>query len=238
MEYVVLGIHLFICLGLIGLVLLQRSEGGALGMGGGGAGSLMSGRGAADALAKMTTFAGGFFLITSFVLTFISGASQTNSNRSIFDSLPAAEAPATLPESAPEPARPDPTQSSVEDDAQLASTGASIEIAPPPAAASTRAGPVSAAPRTTTAAPTQNPPARTQPAAATTRPPATTTTQRPTTTTQRPATTTQPATTTTTTSPALPGVVEVPPEQLAPESGEAGDGITTPIRRERAGPDQ
>ncbi|UPT61101.1 MAG: preprotein translocase subunit SecG [Hyphomonadaceae bacterium JAD_PAG50586_4] len=62
MEVVVLSIHLLVCICLIGLVLLQRSEGGALGMGGGGGGSLMSGRGAADALAKMTQVAGGFSL--------------------------------------------------------------------------------------------------------------------------------------------------------------------------------
>ena len=62
MELVVLIIHLLVCICLIGLVLLQRSEGGALGMGGGGGGALMSGRGAADALAKMTSVAGGFFL--------------------------------------------------------------------------------------------------------------------------------------------------------------------------------
>jgi preprotein translocase subunit SecG len=49
MEIVVLIIHLVVCMCLIGLVLLQRSEGGALGMGGGGASALMSGRGAADA---------------------------------------------------------------------------------------------------------------------------------------------------------------------------------------------
>ena len=49
---VVLTIHLLVCICLIGLVLLQRSEGGALGMGGGGGGALMSGRGAADALAQ------------------------------------------------------------------------------------------------------------------------------------------------------------------------------------------
>jgi len=54
MQLIILSIHLVVCIALIGLVLLQRSEGGALGMGGGGAGALMSGRGAADALAKMT----------------------------------------------------------------------------------------------------------------------------------------------------------------------------------------
>lgn len=235
MQYVVLGIHLFICIGLIGLVLLQRSEGGALGMGGGGGGSLMTGRGAADALARMTTFAGGFFLITSLLLTFLSGAAQSNSQRSIFDLLPSSsqEAPATLP-AAPttEPTTPDPTQSSLPaEDSQLASTN---EIAPAPASASTRAGPVTQQPAT--AAPTT----RSTPAATTTSAPRTAapTTNTTTTTQRRPAT--QPAQTTTSgaTTAQPPAILELPPEQLAPESGDVGDGIDTPIRRERAGPDQ
>ena len=51
MENVVLVIHLILALLLIGAVLLQRSEGGALGMGGGGGGGgVMSGRSAATAL--------------------------------------------------------------------------------------------------------------------------------------------------------------------------------------------
>ena len=53
MENVVLIIHLLLALGLIGVVLMQRSEGGGLGMGGGG-GGVMSGRAAATALGKVT----------------------------------------------------------------------------------------------------------------------------------------------------------------------------------------
>ncbi len=54
MENVVLVIHLILALSLIGVVLLQRSEGGGLGIGGGGGGGLMSARGAATALSKIT----------------------------------------------------------------------------------------------------------------------------------------------------------------------------------------
>lgn len=46
MQMIILSIHLLVSVCLIGLVLLQRSEGGALGIGGGGGGALMSGRGA------------------------------------------------------------------------------------------------------------------------------------------------------------------------------------------------
>ena len=46
MLAVLLTVHLIACIALVIAVLLQRSEGGALGMGGGGTGGLISGRGA------------------------------------------------------------------------------------------------------------------------------------------------------------------------------------------------
>ncbi|GIR85041.1 MAG: hypothetical protein CM15mP85_16650 [Rhodobacterales bacterium] len=55
MENIVLTIHLILALALVGIVLLQRSEGGGLGLGGGGGGDgIMSGRGTATALSKIT----------------------------------------------------------------------------------------------------------------------------------------------------------------------------------------
>ena len=48
-ENVVLVIHLILALCLIGAVLLQRSEGGGLGLGGGGGGGLVNARSAASA---------------------------------------------------------------------------------------------------------------------------------------------------------------------------------------------
>ena len=56
MQAVLLIIQLIVSVALIGVVLLQRSEGGALGMGGGGAGlgGLFSPRGAADTLTRTT----------------------------------------------------------------------------------------------------------------------------------------------------------------------------------------
>lgn len=71
MENIVLTIHLLLALGLIGVVLLQRSEGGGLGIGGGGGGGAMSGRSAATALAKLTWILAIGFLITSLSLTVI-----------------------------------------------------------------------------------------------------------------------------------------------------------------------
>ncbi|MGB1830191.1 MAG: preprotein translocase subunit SecG, partial [Paracoccaceae bacterium] len=66
MENVVLTVHLLLALGLIGVVLLQRSEGGGLGLGGGGGGGgIMSGRSAASALSKVTWILAVAFIITS-----------------------------------------------------------------------------------------------------------------------------------------------------------------------------
>ena len=75
---VVLVLHILIAIALTGAVLLQRSEGGALGMGGGGAGGgLMSGRGAAGALARTTMFLAIGFFATSLALTTIANRTQS-----------------------------------------------------------------------------------------------------------------------------------------------------------------
>lgn len=70
MHTLLLLIHFFLSAGLIGLILLQRSEGGALGMGG-GPGGLMSGRGAASLLTRSTSILAAGFFITSILLTVI-----------------------------------------------------------------------------------------------------------------------------------------------------------------------
>lgn len=82
MENVILIIHLLLALGLIGAVLLQRSEGGGLGMGGGGA---MTGRAAATALGKVTWLLAIAFICTSITLTIL--AAQKASGTSVIDRL-------------------------------------------------------------------------------------------------------------------------------------------------------
>lgn len=97
MQNVILVIHLILALLLIGAVLLQRSEGGALGMGGGGGGGgVMSGRGAATALQKATWGLAAAFLATSLFLTVI--ATQQARDAGLLD-----EAPAPAAQSADEP---------------------------------------------------------------------------------------------------------------------------------------
>lgn len=72
MATVLLVIHIMVAAALVGLVLLQRSEGGALGIGGGGgAGGFMSGRGAANLLTRVTALFAAAFFVTSILLTLI-----------------------------------------------------------------------------------------------------------------------------------------------------------------------
>jgi preprotein translocase subunit SecG len=71
MANVLLVVLLIISIILIGLILIQRSEGGALGIGGsgGGGGGLMSGRGTADLVSRMTAVFGGAFLLVSLLIS-------------------------------------------------------------------------------------------------------------------------------------------------------------------------
>ena len=85
MDTVVLVIHLMIAAALVGLVLLQRSEGGALGIGGGGGGGggFMTGRGAANLLTRATAVLAAAFFVTSITLTIL--ARQSSAPTSILE---------------------------------------------------------------------------------------------------------------------------------------------------------
>jgi preprotein translocase subunit SecG len=86
MQNVVLIIHLLLAITLIGLVLLQRSEGGGLGMGGGGAGGgAMSSRAASSAMTKLTWILAIAFICTSLGLTILQV--QKSSGSSVLDQL-------------------------------------------------------------------------------------------------------------------------------------------------------
>jgi preprotein translocase subunit SecG len=76
---ILLTLNIIICLALIGVVLLQRSEGGALGMGGGPTG-FMSARGAGDLLTKTTWILFAAFLAISLTLTLLSGRNAASSS--------------------------------------------------------------------------------------------------------------------------------------------------------------
>ncbi len=70
MQTVIIVIHLMVVSTMIGLVLLQRSEGGGLGMGGGG---FMSNRGTANVLTRATAILGTVFFVTSLILSILAG---------------------------------------------------------------------------------------------------------------------------------------------------------------------
>lgn len=89
---IVLTLHLMIAAALIGVVLLQRSEGGGLGIGG-GSGGFMTGRGTANLLTRMTAALAAAFFVTSISLTLL--AKQTARPVSPLDMVPAKSAPAT-----------------------------------------------------------------------------------------------------------------------------------------------
>ena len=83
MQTILITFHLIIVVALVGVVLLQRSEGGALGIGGGG--GFMTGRGQANALTRATAILGTIFFITSLALTVM--ANLGRSPQSIFDGV-------------------------------------------------------------------------------------------------------------------------------------------------------
>jgi preprotein translocase subunit SecG len=93
MITVLLILHLMIASSLVLVVLLQRSEGGALGIGGGG--GFMTGRGAANFLTRVTAGLAAAFFATSMLLTLL--ANRVERAPSVFDtpaSAPANSAPA------------------------------------------------------------------------------------------------------------------------------------------------
>lgn len=94
MQAILIAVELLVAIALIVSVLLQRSEGGALGMGGGGSGlgGLFSPRGAADTLTRATTILAALFFLTCLGLNLL--ALHGRDEKSFLESGPA---PATAP---------------------------------------------------------------------------------------------------------------------------------------------
>lgn len=92
MQTVIIVIHLMVVVALVGVILLQRSEGGGLGIGGGS--GFMTARGAANALTRTTSILAAIFFATSLILTLL--ARYQGSPTDILDRVPATSgAPAT-----------------------------------------------------------------------------------------------------------------------------------------------
>lgn len=122
MQTVLIVIHLMIVLALVGVVLIQRSEGGGLGIGGGS--GFMSARGTANALTRTTAILATLFFITSLGLGLLARyeakptdildripAGNATPSGNVLDQLPGAApatttAPAANGAAAPAPAAP------------------------------------------------------------------------------------------------------------------------------------
>ena len=117
METVIIVIHLMVVLALVGVVLLQRSEGGGLGIGGGS--GFMTARGAANALTRATAILAAAFFATSLILSIMArygerpidildrvpsstGQQQAPSRSGILDQLGGQGAPSAAPSGEPQ----------------------------------------------------------------------------------------------------------------------------------------
>jgi len=118
MEAIIIVIHLMIVLALVGVVLLQRSEGGGLGIGGGS--GFMTARGAANALTRATAILATLFFVTSLTLSLIArygerpidildrvpGTQGEGSGQGVLDQLGGSDQPAAPPATNEAPAPP------------------------------------------------------------------------------------------------------------------------------------
>ena len=113
MELIILIVHLFLAMAMVGVILLQKSEGGALGIGGGGGmGGFLTARGAANLLTRTTAILAALFFATSLALAIVASSKRSVQPRSIVDppgrSGPATPGAPTAPPPAPaQPATPD-----------------------------------------------------------------------------------------------------------------------------------
>lgn len=170
MQNVVLTVHLILAVLLIGVVLLQRSEGGGLGLGGGTGGGVMTGRQAANALTRATWLLAAGFLVTSIALTVI--AARNSGTGSVLDRIAPADATTgttdntpeglpALPDYAPPPGVGQPIVPPAASSAPAADTPATTQPVVPAAPAAETAAPATAVPAPVTpapvAAPTQTP---------------------------------------------------------------------------------
>ncbi len=110
MTTALLIIHLFVTLALIGVVLIQRSEGGGLGIGTSqGMGGFMAGRGTTNLLTRTTAVLGTAFFVLSLTLALLNRGAVGHARPSLLDVPPPASAPASPgsgADSAPAPAAP------------------------------------------------------------------------------------------------------------------------------------
>ncbi|CCV14002.1 preprotein translocase subunit SecG [Mesorhizobium sp. STM 4661] len=129
METVLIVVHLMVVLALVGVVLLQRSEGGGLGIGGGS--GFMTARGAANALTRATAILAAAFFATSLTLSIVARYGEKPID--ILDRVPATDgAGKGVLDQLPGNTAPTPPSGN-----DAAATPPATAPAPPPAAGST-----------------------------------------------------------------------------------------------------
>ena len=106
MSTVIIVIHLLLAVALVSVILMQKSEGGALGMGGGGMSGFMTGRSTANLLTRTTAILAVGFFLTSIALAII--AARSRAPGSVIDqAVPTQSLPAPAPMTSPaKPATP------------------------------------------------------------------------------------------------------------------------------------
>ena len=116
MTTVLMVVHIILVIALIGTVLLQKSEGGALGMGGGSGGGagggLMSARGTANLLSRATAILATLFFLSSLGLALMFKGAQSGksviTDDPVEQSIPATDATPAEPAPAAAPTAPSP----------------------------------------------------------------------------------------------------------------------------------
>ncbi|NIE79881.1 preprotein translocase subunit SecG [Asaia sp. As-1742] len=115
MTTLLLVLNFLVTIALIGVILIQRSEGGGLGIGSSqGMGSFMTGRGTANLLTRTTSVLAGVFMVLCLLLAVLNRGASTNAGSDILAQPPAPTAPAApatsattrAPATTPAPAAP------------------------------------------------------------------------------------------------------------------------------------
>nr|WP_298795516.1 preprotein translocase subunit SecG [uncultured Acetobacter sp.] len=111
MTTALLILHFCVTIALIGTVLIQRSEGGGLGIGSSqGMGAFMSGRGTANLLTRTTGVLAGLFMLLSLALAILNRGSSTGAGHDILAQPPAPAAITAPVQPAAPPAAPAPSK--------------------------------------------------------------------------------------------------------------------------------
>jgi preprotein translocase subunit SecG len=100
MIQVILVIHIFLAIALVASILIQKSEGGALGIGGGGMSGFMTGRSTANLLTRTTAGLAVAFFLTSITLAIFAGGGH------VIHSVVEGPLPSPVQRSTPTPAQP------------------------------------------------------------------------------------------------------------------------------------